>query len=98
MDININCILNIPQQESPVLCIIDVSIANYVGKISVKDGNVIVKESHSWVKGKESVVMDATKLIGDQVRTIAVAEPTKPAIQIATEVMESIEEYEGISF
>ena len=33
------------------------------GKISVKDGNLIVKESHSCVKG-ESVVMDATKRMG----------------------------------
>jgi len=42
------------------------------------------------VKENESVIMDATKRIGDQIRTIAVAELTKPAAQIATEVMEML--------
>jgi hypothetical protein len=61
----------------------------FSGKISVKDGNLIVKESHSCVKRKESVVIDAIKRMGDQVRTIAVVEPTKADVRIATEVMES---------
>ena len=41
-----------------------------------KDGNNIVNESHACVKGKKSVVSE----LGDQVRTIAVAEPTKPKL------------------
>ena len=65
--------------------------------MSLKDGNLIVKEYHTCVKEKQSVVLDATQRMSDQVRTIAVAEPTKPAVQIANEVMEAvIEEYEGM--
>jgi len=70
------------------------------GKISVKDGHIIVKEFHSCVlEEKKKNVVDATKRMGDQVRTIAVAEPTKPAVQIANEVMElAMDEYEGNFF
>ena len=65
-------------------------------KMSLKDGNLTVKEYHTCVKEKQSAVLDATQRMSDQVRTIAVAEPTKPAVQIANEVMEAvIEEYEG---
>ena len=64
--------------------------------MSLKDGNLIVKEYHTCVKEKQSVVLD-TQRMSDQVWTIAVAEPTTPAIQIATEVIEAvIEEYEGM--
>ena len=63
--------------------------------MSLKDGNLTVKDYHTCVKGKQSAVLDATQHMSDQVRTIAVAEPTKPTVQIANEVMEAaIEEYE----
>ena len=45
----------------------------------------------------QSAILDATQRMSYQGRTITVAEPTKPAVQIANEVMEAaIEEYEGM--
>ena len=62
--------------------------------MSLKDGNLTLKDYHTW---KQSAILDATQRMSDQVRTIAVVEPTKPAVQIANEVMEAaIEEYEGM--
>jgi chemotaxis regulatin CheY-phosphate phosphatase CheZ len=73
--------------------------------MSLKDGNLTVKEYHTCVKEIQSAILDATQRVSYQVRTIAVAvavavavaEPTKPAVQIANEVMEAaIEKYEGM--
>jgi len=90
MDINIIYIHNIPQLESLIRLL-------YSGKMSLKDGNLTVKDYHTCVKGKQSAFLDATQRMSAQVRTIAVAEPTKHTVQIANEVMEAaIEEYEGI--
>ena len=50
------------------------------GKVVIKGDVIQVKEHHSWeVKVKATnVVVDTTKRIADQVRTIATAQPTKP--------------------
>ena len=71
------------------------------GKVVIKDDVIKVKEHHSCEEKEKAtnVVVDATKRMADQVRTIATAEPTKPAVQIANEVMEAaVEEYQGKSF
>jgi len=68
------------------------------GKVVIKGDVILVKEHHSCEVKEQAtnVVVNATTRMADQVRTIATAEPTKPAIQIANEVMEdTVEEYQG---